>query len=795
MNSWGINRRMLVLALFPGVIIAVLLYGYFIQAQLALLDQSLNDRGSTIVQQLAPASEFAVATGNRDLLTRLATSVLREDEVIGIGIVDRDDVPLVRVGALQPDVSRLVRSARMGDICERDSMALVFCAPIYRTRLQVDDFPSADHVPPTPEVIGWVYVALTTAEIKNKRAEAVVEAMIITGLLLLVTGILAVWMGHHISEPIIELTKTVQEVAHGNLEVGKLKPGGGEIGTLQDGINQMIDSLNAARDEMELRVERATVQLRSTLTELEQKNHDLEEQKSKAQLASEAKGQFLANMSHEIRTPLSGILGMLALLDKTELQQSQRAYVANLSLAAKALHSLLNDILDLSRIEAGKLRLRLTPFSPRQVLDEVALMLAPSAHEKGLDLICHSARTLPGEVVGDSLRLRQVLINLTSNAIKFTESGTVILRAATVESSVADMTMIRFEVEDTGIGIPEAKQYSIFDSFTQLDSSSTRRYGGSGLGTTIAREIVQLMGGTIGVTSTEGKGSLFWFEVPWESAAVGTSAAVTSYAVGRPHEIMVVEANMDGQRSLSELGGELGIALQFVESEQSARELLARDYRPELVLLVEDTQQAQWLSLARELRKGRDGRLPLFGHVTFFNGDTEAALFDVHLNKPVTRDALRHMLAVLAEGMDTVAESGQTAAPIATRTVLVAEDNRINALVIQNFLALAGQRVVLAENGLEALKALGNGGIDLVFMDMRMPQLDGLEATRQWRQREGGMRRIPIVALTANATTEDREHCLAAGMDDFLSKPVEQEQLLAVLARYTEEKSVGNPVS
>ncbi len=783
MKAWGINRRMLVLALFPGGVIGLVLYVYFIQAQLALLDHLLTDRGATIVQQLAPASEFGVITGNKELLTRLATSILREDEVIGISIVDRDFNHLVKVGSvLLGDWDGRPGNAK-GNLCSSTKTSLLFCAPIYRTRLQVTDFPSAEHEA-APDVIGWVYVSLTTANINNRRVEAIVEAVIITGLLLLITGVIAVWMGHHISDPIIGLTNTVQEVAGGNLNVPRWVSAGGEIGTLQHGIDQMVRSLASARDEMESRVDRATSRLRATLAELEIKNADLEEQKLKAQAASEAKGQFLANMSHEIRTPLSGIIGMLTLLDKSDLQPSQRAYVTNLSLSAKALHSLLNDILDLSRIEAGKLRLLEQPFSLRQVMDEVALMLAPSAHEKGLDLICHAASTLPREVSGDSLRLRQVLINLTSNAIKFTEKGNVILRASVSAGGNRDMTTIRFEIEDTGIGIPSNKQQTIFDSFTQLDSSSTRKYGGSGLGTTISREIVQLMGGTIGVTSVEGKGSIFWFEVPWAVTVAKAVDGGKEEKIG-PYEILVVEPSVDGMRSLRELGKELGLGLEFVSSAKDALARLDDGYRPQLILLVEDTQRGALLPLARELRARVNSMKGYLGHVTFFNGETDASLFDLHLNKPVTREALQQAISLLLQPASKTDARVSSVPPMPGRTVLVAEDNRINALVIQNFLEMAGQRVVLAENGLEALTQLERGGIDLVFMDMRMPEMDGLEATLQWRQREAGMRRIPIVALTANATTEDREHCLAAGMDDFLSKPVEQEQLLAVLGRYT----------
>jgi len=429
MKAWSITRKVLLLALLPGTVIALVLSAYFTSLQLDALDRALREEGGILAAQFAPASEYGVVSGNQEMLARLATAMLQREDVTWIGIRDNEGIVAQQVGRVRFDWHQLGTAANADGVCSETEKSLLFCAPIRKTRLQVSDFPEADDAAGVEDVIGWVFVEMSTEANTRRRIEVIAQSMVLTSLLLFITSLFAIYIGYQISRPIIAMTETVQKVARGNLDVRAQVRGGGEINSLAQGINGMIASLASGRDEMLRRIDNATAQLRETLSSLEQKNLALDEERMRAQAASHAKGQFLANMSHEIRTPLSGIIGMLALLEKTELQPNQRAYITNLSLAADALHTLLNDILDLSRIEAGKLQLLEQSYSPRQLLDEVTLMLASSAHEKGLDLICHTAPEVPEQVRGDSLRLRQVLINLVSNAIKFTEAGAIVVRA------------------------------------------------------------------------------------------------------------------------------------------------------------------------------------------------------------------------------------------------------------------------------------------------------------------------------------------------------------------------------
>lgn len=796
MMTWNITRKVLLLSLVPGIVIALVLSVYFTSLQLEALDRGLREEGKIIASQFAPASEYGVITGNHEMLSRLATAVLQREDVSWIGI--RDDVGDIRlqVGQVRFDWAIFKAEPDADGVCREAQDAVLFCTPIYKTRVQVSDFPERGELAAAEKILGWVFVEMSTAAHVRQRIEIIAKSLVITSLLLLITSLFATYIGYQISSPIVAMTNTVQQVARGNLNIRVQERGDGEIGSLAQGINGMIVSLASARDEMLQRIDAATAQLRETLLSLEQKNLALDEERQRAQAASHAKGQFLANMSHEIRTPLSGIIGMLALLERTELHPNQRAYVTNLSLAASALHTLLNDILDLSRIEAGKLQLAEQVFSPRQILDEVALMLASSAHEKGLDLICHSAPDVPEWVRGDSLRLRQVLINLVSNAIKFTESGSIVMRAFPL-STEDEATWVRFEVEDSGIGIPAERQHSIFDSFTQIDSSNTRKYGGSGLGTTIARDLVHLMGGRIGLYSAEGQGSLFWFELPCVTETAEQAVAATDSGMLRGQPLLIVQRDNEGRRALRDLAERLGLVVQETADPQSVPGLIAASRVPLVVLLVEQGREAGWLELARTLRQQKGVQQPALCHVTFFNGDTDVALFDGHMNKPLTLESLRDgLLALKRKSSDATAEApaaGEEKAPVLgahvvantmmQRRILVAEDNRINALVIRSFLEQVGYQVVLVENGADALTMLARNEFDAVLMDMRMPQVDGLEATQRWRAQEAAGHHTPIIALTANATVEDRERCLAVGMDDFLSKPVEQTQLLELLAK------------
>ncbi len=549
--------------------------------------------------------------------------------------------------------------------------------------------------------------------------------------------------------------------------------------------------LERARDELERRVEERTADLRRS-------RENLRRAKERAEAATRAKSRFLANMSHEIRTPMNAIIGMADLLGDTNLTPLQREHLQLLDESAHALLRLLDDILDFSRIEAGELELEVDEFDLDDALGTPLHVLAARASKKGLELVYDVAPDVPTRLVGDAGRLRQILVNLTTNAIKFTEHGEIVA-SVNVAGAHENTVRLRVSVRDTGVGIGEEYLRFIFGAFNQVDSSLTRRYEGTGLGLAICQQLTELMGGELQVDSAVGRGSTFTLELPLEVApGARTVATLEGSEDFGGVKVLVAVAHSSTRRALFETlchwGAEVVGASDTQQALDELRKAAAAETLPSVLVIDAAPPPLQPKALLETAR--RDALIGEASIVVMATPDRLAKVVDetmpcTPLTKPVTPSELVRALR-RACALDSAWERDRRAAPpvVPTRPlrVLVAEDSPVNQKLVVSLLEKQGHSVVTVDDGFQVLDALDHdaGEYDLILMDVQMPGMDGVEATRRIREQEAARagRHIPIIALTAHAMKGDRARFLGAGMDDYLAKPIQRPQLYAVLAKY-----------
>ncbi len=611
----------------------------------------------------------------------------------------------------------------------------------------------------------------------NQRINSsfLLSMIIVVGLLLLCLGALHLVVRRWFLQRISGLAGVARDFGAGRDSVRAAVDSGDELGSLADSFNHMIEDLNASRVQLE-----GMVRI--------------------AESANRMKSEFLANMSHELRTPMNGILGMTGLALQTELNAEQLEYLTASYSSAESLLGLLNDILDLSKIEAGKLNIHAYPFQLRGDLEQLLKPVAFRAHQKGLEFLCDVRPGVPGALVGDAMRLGQVLLNLLGNAIEFTSAGEINLSVETVSQTPGDCTL-RFSVSDTGIGMTPKQMHIIFEPFTQADGSTTRKYGGTGLGLTISRKLAEAMGGRIWVESEAGRGSTFRLEVTLAQQQEVPPEEAPDLSSPR---MLVVDDNHTNLRILSGYLEKWNIRADLVDSGVRALEMLRLAHRAgepySLVLLDALMPEMDGFALAERIRQ--DPTLASAGIMMLSSADLMAdaercrqlgirrylvkPVFPRHLLEAIQNVLFGQPAPPFAAGLPAAPET----LPRASLRILLAEDNPVNQRLAFRILEKQGHSVTLATNGAEALAAHHSGVFDVILMDVQMPELDGFEATAAIRALERATgNRTPILALTAHALSDDRERCLKAGMDGYLAKPFKAADLLAAL----EHLNVGAP--
>ena len=640
-----------------------------------------------------------------------------------------------------------------------------------------------------PQITGTLRLRASTAEVDAATRKQLVVLAAVLVAVLAVTLLASGWLQGIISRPITALATAAAEVTLSrNFGVRVAAQGAQEMRELVKAFNAMLVEIDASAQK--LRTHQSRLE-----EEVAERTAELQTALQVARQAAQAKSDFLANMSHEIRTPMNGVIGMLDLLHDKALTTDAQGMVDIARNSADSLLALINDILDFSKIDAGKLTLEIIDFEIRPLAEEVASLFTQQAHLKGVEVICAVHNDVPQVVGGDPTRLRQIMANLIGNAVKFTESGEVVLGVRMRKAPAADTLLVQILVQDTGIGIPEEARDNLFVAFTQADSSTTRKYGGTGLGLAITKALIDAMGGTIKVTSQPGQGTTFSVFVPLGLRSGASPATVRRLADLR---VLIVDDNATNRCVLEHY---LLSENAFNESTASAQAGLAAARAAALagapfdvILLDHQMPDVDGTGFMRSLRADTTiARTPCIVLSSLGHRVAEAKDFDIAawLTKPVRKAQLCSLVAQVAGRNDRALL--ESPAPVArsgygNARVLVVEDNRVNQEVAARLLRTFDIAPIIVDNGLKAVNAVQAERFDLVLMDCQMPIMDGLEAARAIRTWESGTTgHMPIVAMTANALSGDREKCIDAGMDDYMSKPIKRDVLALTLARWLEK--------
>jgi len=786
LKKLGIKGRVLLLTLLPTSLMALVLGGYFTWMQLCELQTQLLQRGEMIAEQLAPLVAPALSQKNTDLLERIATQSLEQTDVRAVTISSPDRTTLAHAGPSMLNLPPIIHNSRIAQRTGND--ATRYLLPVFGKHRNL----AGEVVPEESELLlGWVELELSHSGMLLRAYRSLFASLLLIGAGLAGAALLAVRMGRTINTPLSQIKQAVAQLKDGHLETRLPPLGSQELDELASGINRMAGTLQNAQEELQHSVDQATEDVRQNLETIEIQNIELDLARKEALEASRIKSEFLANMSHEIRTPLNGILGFTHLLQKSELTPRQLDYLGTIEKSADSLLGIINEILDFSKIEAGKLVLDSIPFNLRDLLQDTLTILAPAAHAKQLELVSLVYRDTPLSLVGDPLRLKQILTNLVSNAIKFTREGTIVARAM-LEEEHEDSVQLRISIQDTGIGLSSQDVRALFQAFSQADNSLSRQPGGTGLGLVISKRLVEQMGGEIGVDSNPGEGSDFWISLNLPKTRDDAEDLPAAPLLGR--RVAVLENHELARQALQHQLEDCGLEVLPFNTLENLTNGVTTAHQSEQTIDLAVLGITSSDMPPERLNQHIWDLEHLGCKVLVLCPTTEQTLFHLSVPnphsqlqaKPACTRKLRRALADLVSPRPMRSDPGE---PMSSRApkVLCVDDNPANLLLVQTLLEDMGARVLAVDSGYAAVRAVQTETFDLVLMDVQMPGMDGrqsTEAIRLW-ETERHSTPLPIVALTAHAMANEKRALLQSGMDDYLTKPISERQLAQTVLKWT----------
>ena len=786
MTKYGLRARVLAFTIIPTLLIGTLLAGYFIFHRHQQIENFMIDQGTSVIEPLAIASEYGLTRSSREDLRRLISTAHRRNSPLikSIAIFTKDNNLFVTSNFHRDFMQMRLPDGR--SIPELTSVEHLNDYIILRTPIMAENGLSemSLQTSSTPEVIGYIAIQLNIDRSVIAQYRDTATAVFIVLLGLIISLFFGLNLVHVVIEPINRMVRAVYHIREGRLDTRVRGKMDGELDMLKNGINAMAKAISEYHTEMQQSIDQATSDLRETLEQIEIQNVELDMAKKRAQEAARIKSEFLANMSHELRTPLNGVIGFTRQLFKTQLSLHQRDYLSTIEHSAKNLLSIINDILDFSKLEAGKLTLENIPFNIREMVNDTVTLLAPSAHDKHLELSLLVSQPIPDLVAGDPLRLQQIVTNIVGNAIKFTEQGMVNIHVSMILSAARNKVQLQFRIRDTGIGMDEEQLLRLFQPFIQGDSSISRRYGGTGLGLVISQKLIEQMNGNMQVHSEPNQGSEFTITIPLELVSEENNIPVEQLLLAGK-KVLLSEEALWSRESCVSLLNEWGMQVTLANDEQTDTDdkfyAMIIGFAPETS--AEQIQQTLEQCLQRyELEK-------LIVLINSSDPTLHEQLMQNHkiysLSKPVIHSKLQQALLQPLPPAQTLTQPIELQKERLPLRILAVDDNPANLKLIVALLNDLADDVYSCQDGHQAVSLAEKTRFDIIFMDVQMPIMDGIQAC-QIIHRDTCNKRTPIIAVTAHASPGERERLMSSGMDEYLSKPIDEVQLKRLLIQFSD---------